>query len=747
MDENGVVTLTWQNDYPSEHPLRGQLQYQVQYKRDFEDWQNAEPIQVPENETQFVIGSERQIKSMNYTTRVRSRIKPTGQNLGTWSKWSLPVDWNSKPGTYWDSPNLICEFDGHLSVSCTWEVPKEIASVLKFNLMYQTSSDAQQVCIPEAFSEDPNGPVVVFQCEFNVTSTSEVVVRLKPEERVKVILPYQNIKLPPPQNLSIQLVEDEWILSWQEDHFEHINAKAEFYVHYKKVNEPWEAAVVKEYFNQISPRKKFQLTIPTSKLSPSSEYVAKVRTIFGSKRDPDDYSGEWSEWSSECYWKTEPGQDNLLMMMFIMVPIAIFVGAIVLTIMYKKGQSLMMKWGISIPEPQKSKVLTEHFKKISGFHLVSLNTLDKPRISSLQVMDTLQTSLLSPKDMLMTATATVLTDDGLYKYFDDFSEPGMIQNIQIAPHGAPGELVNHKTSQLFSFSGPYIFCPRASSLPDVKVSPVQNNPDAENGYISALNRVDHLSLLKGNQLSVCEESTGYIESPCPKDCIAETRKISCPCLNSESLLLNSSGRLDHLLNKGNTLQTEQQVRSITCFNYVSSSDLPNLPKEIIGDVDCEKLPVTGCIADVGRQNACITGTLDPRCPILQDNITSHSKSTQETQQDRLVEPNLLFLTAGVNGEKPSEFLSVSCDPEYSTLQMLNSQNCLTEGGAPTTGPLVPVLLKQVGDYCFIPDPSGRDWSSASLPGLSDMANQNLTKVKPTGEQNCGNPYVTLTTVS
>ncbi|MBN3274521.1 IL3RB protein, partial [Polyodon spathula] len=300
LSEEGNITLSWQTDYPPGNRLHGRLQYQISYKRAFQDWQSSELVLISEDVTQFAFGTSLLIAGSEYEARVRARL----QGNGKWSEWSPLVDWKTARAEDANPQNLQCDSDGLQEVTCTWEVRRELAESLKFNLTYRDGSAGEEkVCSPEAVRSNPEEPVVLFQCKFPTTNFSEVLISVKPAEERKEIIASHNIKPWPPTNVSVQLVNKDFVLSWKAVPLKYSFIRTKTEIRYKPAEDAWEAAYVVEALQGASSH-----SLSAEKLRPSTRYTAEVRMTTVPTNCPICYKGLWSDWSQEVSWETQAGQ-------------------------------------------------------------------------------------------------------------------------------------------------------------------------------------------------------------------------------------------------------------------------------------------------------------------------------------------------------------------------------------------------------------------------------------------------------
>lgn len=687
LSEEGDITLSWQTDYPPGNRLHGRLQYQISYKRAFQDWQSSELVLISEDVTRFVFGTSLLIAESEYEARVRARL----QDNGKWSEWSPLVDWKTARAEDADPQNLQCDYDGLQEVICTWEVRRELAESLKSNLTYRDGpSGEEKVCSPEVVRSDPEEPVVFFQCKFPTTNFSEVQISVKPAEEHKEIIASHNIKLWPPTNVSVELVNKDHVLSWKAVALRYPSIQTKTEIRYKPAEDPWETALVVEALQGAS-----SLSLSAVKLRPSTRYTAEVRMTTIPKNCPWCYKGPWSDWSQEVSWET---QADSMVPAYLIVLLCSIAVPVMLVYGCKIGKRLKNKWDVTIPSPLNSKVLADRQGAARGPLLFSQDSMENPCISKVQILECPLASRTEEK---------MMTEDGLYQQFAgrDFTVKGLVKALAYWPLNDQHSHTLAKESSPFHFSGPYIMCPRSSSLPDVILASGRDsevNRGTNLGYVSTQPQSPHqsLSLIAGSLSGIPHKINGYVDA----SLLTGTSRAESEELNPEKGKADSSGYIpdmDLFQGPPNGFSLKPEVQCIGDLAFQDGYILGPLP-----DLDLPGKAVDLSGLDVGERVPEVMGSCEANQPSISlpnSIIQSHS-----------IQPG------GYAGEK----------------------DCLSQPDLPT----MPLLMKQVGDYCFIPDPQGRDWGSSPPSGIYAPNPASCTspeKGHPKQSKPVTNPYVVL----
>ncbi|OXB52014.1 hypothetical protein ASZ78_005768, partial [Callipepla squamata] len=482
--------LTWTAPDGSQG-LSNALEYEVTYKRDWESWGKA-ASRLLSNTTHCHLSHL--IPGSRYIARVRARPEQGRGFSGQYSEWSTDVSWETPEGGI-QPRNLRCLFNGANLLMCSWEVKKVIATSVIFGLFFRaTPASAEEECSPVSEKALSHVPYVVQSCGIPVSNVSsqsqyQVSVRIKTEE--KLIEGSKNIKVQPPANVSVELIENqEYELRWKKHSFIQDGLiKQQYQVQFWKHNQYEKTVQIINITNDEPP-----FIFTDQMLSPSTKYRGKMRAMVNNL----DYQGYWSEWSEEFTWETENALSPLVLPLIL--PALIITLLVVAYCSYKYFLRQKKLWEEKIPNPSKSLLIQSYLKKVplGNWHASSqldfnkcslVENMDQP--SFLQVVDRQRTVLSESPEVQTEKTEVSL--DAL-----DLQNPYHALNVpEHAPVIFPSQIPGHSfsisrrgsadasiTSQTaitsFAFNGPYLYSPAMSSQPEMhQTLEVTSNPMGE----------------------------------------------------------------------------------------------------------------------------------------------------------------------------------------------------------------------------------------------------------------------------
>ncbi|XP_065599099.1 LOW QUALITY PROTEIN: cytokine receptor common subunit beta-like [Cyrtonyx montezumae] len=498
---SGDFLLTWTAPDGSQG-LSNALEYEVAYKRDWESWEKA-ASHLLSNTTHCHLSHL--IPGSRYTARVRARPEQGRGFSGQYSEWSTDVSWDTPEGGI-QPRNLRCLFNGANLLMCSWEVKKVIATSVVFGLFFRaTPASVEEECFPVSEKALPHVPYVLQSCGIPVSNISsqsqyQVSVRIKREE--KLIEGSKNIKVLPPANVSVELIENqEYELRWKKHSLQYGFIKQQYQVQFWKHNQ-YEKTV--QTINITSDEPPFTFT--DQMLSPSTKYRGKMRAMVNNQ----DYQGYWSEWSEEFAWETENVLSPLVLPLIL--PALITILLVVAYCSYKYFLRQKKLWEEKIPNPSKSLLIQSYLKKVplGNWHASSeldfnkcslVEHVDQP--SFLQVVNR-QMNVLSESAEVQTEKTEVSSD------VLDLQNPYRALNVpEHAPVIFPSQIPGHSfsvsvsrrnsggasiTSQTvitsFAFNGPYLYSPAMSSQPEMhQTLEVTSNPMEEREKAASLQYV------------------------------------------------------------------------------------------------------------------------------------------------------------------------------------------------------------------------------------------------------------------
>ncbi|XP_057276651.1 cytokine receptor common subunit beta [Pezoporus wallicus] len=476
---SGDFLLTWKAADGSQG-LGNTLEYEVTYKRDWEPWEKAASLLLS-NTTRCHLSHKDLVPGSSYAARVRARPGRDSGFSGKYSEWSTKVSWETPEGDL-QPRNLRCLFNGADTLTCSWEVKKVITTSLLFGLFFRaTPTSEEEECSPVHEKALPHVPYVVQSCEIPVSNYSSqsqyhVSVRVKTEE--KVFEAYKSIKVLPPANVSVTVTENkEYELSWIKHTLRYNFIKQRYQVEYWENNQH-KKTLQKLNINNDEPPFIFTLQM----LSSSTEYRGRMRARVNT---PLDYEGPWSEWSEEFTWKTE----NVLppVVLPVMLPALIIT---LLTAAYCSYKCFLRKkkmWEEKIPNPSKSLLIQSYLGKVHLGHRPTSSQLDfnkcslsekMEQASFLQVVDKqMKTLTESPEEQAKKTDISPVALDlqNSYHALNETEHALVVCSSQAVLHSFPvsrrssadAGIASQAAIRCLAFNGPYLYCPVASSQPDM----------------------------------------------------------------------------------------------------------------------------------------------------------------------------------------------------------------------------------------------------------------------------------------
>ncbi|KAK1147271.1 cytokine receptor common subunit beta-like [Acipenser oxyrinchus oxyrinchus] len=418
-----------------------------------------------------------------------------------------------------------------------------------------------------------------------------------------------------------------------------------------------------------------------------------TKTEIRYKPAEDPWEGPWSDWSQEVSWET---QADSMVPAYLIVLLCSIAVPVMLVYGCKICKRLKNKWDATIPSPLNSKVLADRQGPWSS--PVLSGQYGEPCISKVQILECPLASRTEEK---------MMTEDGLYQQFAgrDFTVKGLVKALTYWPLNDQHSHTLAKQSPPFHFSGPYIMCPRSSSLPDVILASGRDsevNRGTNLGYVSTQPQSPHqsLSLIAGSLSGIPYKINGYVDA----SLLTGTSRAESEELNPEKGKADSSGYIpdmDLFQGPPNGFSLKPEVQCIGDLAFQDGYILGPLPDS---DLPGKAIDLSGL--DVGERVPEVMGSCEANQP--------SSSLPNSIIQSHLIQPG------GYAGEK----------------------DCLSQPDLPT----MPLLMKQVGDYCFIPDPQGRDWGSSPPSGIYASNPASCTspeKGHPKQSKPLTNPYVVL----
>ncbi|XP_054843708.1 cytokine receptor common subunit beta [Eublepharis macularius] len=469
LTEEGDFLLTWKagGRTNGSHRLDETLDYEVNYKRDWEPWESSSSMFIS-NISHCLLHHGDLVPGSTYIARVRSKPHQGSHLSGFYSAWSSAVNWTVQEGDEAQPKNLHCLFNGLDRLNCSWEVRRELTSSVLFALFYKASLELEErQCSPVEEQELADARHVLQSCEISISNPkrlSQYLISVRPKKDEKKIAPVYNIKVDPPDQLSVSKNQLQW--KRIEDNIPKI-----FQVLY------WEAGKTHEKIQPQNISEEASFTLQS--LEPGTHYKAKVRAKAGHSLLS--YNGPWSKWSEEYEWDTE--SELPIWSFALAVPPCIILAIVGLYCSQKYLVRKKREWEKSIPCPPSNILFPDYFTKVQ----LTESFEDSSRQSSLEEEEFNSSSALD-RQMLVLDSNSLGAESGKIKPL-----PAVLQNTEItgfsedkvdqclrqpAPSSTLAYCHNARvglTWQVFDFIGPYLMSLLGSPVPDVQedVAPLE----------------------------------------------------------------------------------------------------------------------------------------------------------------------------------------------------------------------------------------------------------------------------------
>ncbi|XP_070780018.1 cytokine receptor common subunit beta [Enoplosus armatus] len=432
---DGGRRLSWSSPYPSSSGLNKNLTYQLSYRTDTQDNWMTEDV----SNTSVKLEKLSLLPGRRYEAKVRARA-----GVGQWSSWSPVVTWQTEDDAG-QPPSLQCVLDGEGEVMCSWEVSRELAHFITYQLAcrHKQAAPSERCCVNPTVSSDPGGTVLRYSCSLYLSTFADpahLVLDLLPTRNGKIFKASQHIRPNPPPQVKVREKDGNWIVEWTNP---------------SKASKPGLSYQVCYYRTQDQessvllniPEASMSLTILDTSLAPSQSYQVKVRSLVAPGEGS--YKGIPSEWTDPVDWTSHEASWSLTTLIYL--SISVFVATVFLTLYctIPACQRRVILWVDSVPSPGKSKILSE-IKSATSWTLIQSENTSMCKVQHMGSVSTCSSdaSLWSTKDSEK-------------KLLDQVEGCWRCDNLP-----SPAEKVNSSDTSSLSFSGPYIFC--QSSKPNCK---------------------------------------------------------------------------------------------------------------------------------------------------------------------------------------------------------------------------------------------------------------------------------------
>ncbi|XP_034046880.1 cytokine receptor common subunit beta [Thalassophryne amazonica] len=417
---DGGQLLQWSSSYASPSSVNRKLTYQISYRAQKQgSWTTVDAMS-----THVTLEKERLVAGCRYKARVRARA-----HVGHWSSWSPVVTWKTAehPEQF---PSLDCVLHGEKGVKCGWEVSKELADFITYQLHCRNNQTAvsQSCCIEPTVTADHREAVLRYSCFLTNADPEHMLLELRPKYSAKTFKAHQHIRPARPQQVEVKEKDGNWFVMWKEP-----NITSTLDLYYQVCYYPKEQQDCSVPVN-ISEGSR-SLNILGASLASSQHYQVKVRSLVVPGSGPE-MKGIPSEWTDPVDWTSHAAVWSFSTYLYIVISVVAAVLSLTLYCIIPTCQRRVILWVDSIPSPRKSKTLHE---------IKSTKSLMTRMQREVQDVDSLSTcysdvSFWSTKD---TEKEHLQQEEDCWNYKN------------LSPNCETG-----KSSEMssVSFSGPYIFC-------------------------------------------------------------------------------------------------------------------------------------------------------------------------------------------------------------------------------------------------------------------------------------------------
>ncbi|XP_067830677.1 cytokine receptor common subunit beta [Heptranchias perlo] len=463
--EKGDYLLVWQTVYTRDPPnmLFGKLQYEINYRRTWESWENSVTETVSEDNQQFQIRKSFLATMNTYIARVRAKPQQNSSYRGHWSEWSTEIQWNTTHDANVSQTaktevmprNLQCAYDGVREIECTWEVTRESSRYFEFNLHYgKANSPETKECKPSVIV-NTFSHLTVHRCNIPVDgqeALADYKVLLKLSEPAITFEPFRNIKTNAPFNLTIkQLPDRRYQLNWLT-----VEAKyqSEYEIYYKKDEDSWENSKVKKL-----PQETNSYSFPKDSMDASSRYHIRMRAKVRCRGDPHCYRGPWSDWSKMVTLKTDPDTQMFVTLMYVFPIILITLIPPLYCLIRRQKRS----WLDSIPDPAKSKLFRKECQEglLGQSALVEIIVFDEGNICQVVTNESADALLqviskekaeFNQEEEKLDIFSLLMTRDSI-----DQKQPNQEVVTTTETEAPSGEVFPNFQNEPADYNGPYLF--------------------------------------------------------------------------------------------------------------------------------------------------------------------------------------------------------------------------------------------------------------------------------------------------
>ncbi|XP_061567815.1 cytokine receptor common subunit beta [Cololabis saira] len=419
---DGGQRLHWSSPYPSSSSLNSNLTYQFSYRMQTQNsWTSVDV-------TNTSVKLERPSLPPGrwFEARVRARA-----SVGQWSDWSSAVTWKTKDDLK-QVPTLHCVLDGERDVTCSWEVSRELALLITYQLLcqYEHGAPFEECCWNPKVISDLSGTGVRYSCSLNTSHPEHLQVDLRLTHNMKTFQVHQHIQPSPPQQVKVRGEDRNWIVEWSPPPTAQ-ELSLWYQVCYHRTHDQGSAVLLN--ISDVSTK----VMIPGRSLTPLEHYQVKVRSLVvpghGSR-----YEGIPSEWTDPVAWTSNEASWSISTLIYILISASVVTVFLTLYCTIPACQRRVMLWVDSVPSPGKSKTLSEIKFASCQTHMQS----EKTPICKVHNIDNVSTC---SSDALLWQCK-----DSDTKWVDQDDECCSCNKLPLP--------VDDCDTSAMSFSGPYILC-------------------------------------------------------------------------------------------------------------------------------------------------------------------------------------------------------------------------------------------------------------------------------------------------
>ncbi|PWA33188.1 hypothetical protein CCH79_00013665 [Gambusia affinis] len=468
-ESDGSYWLKWSSPYPPSSSLNQNVSYQLSFRTQVEDEWTTQTVA----ETSVRLERQKLLHGRRYEARVRAWA-----GVGQWSEWSPVASW--KTGD--EIPSLDCVLDGEKEVTCSWEVSRELAYLITYQLTCRHDPTArfEGCCVNPAVSSDPGGTEVRYSCPLTDVDPERLQLKLQPAHNAKTFQAskhseyseYRGVRTNSPVQVKVREKNGDWVVEWSPP----AEAATEllYQVWYYRTTDPESPQLLN--ISQGSTR----VSIPGTSLVPLQDYKVKVRSLVA-PGEGSTYEGIPSEWSEPANWTSNKATWSVSTLIYFFC--GLIAAALFLTLYFTIPvcRKKVVTWVDSVPSPGKSKSLFE-IKSSSSPTLVQS---EKTSICSVQHLDRVSTwyqishfTHMTPQNRCLHSAAVAIEKKEGADEIMHLSPPCSSSEALLWPTRStettcadqsrscwncdnlpsPLDTVHNSDTSSMSFSGPYIFC-------------------------------------------------------------------------------------------------------------------------------------------------------------------------------------------------------------------------------------------------------------------------------------------------